>query len=175
MIEPWSAVLVLLTCVWVPFLAFKSAQRLGDGPLPISRRHFFIQTIVIQMILAGVAVIAAWQAGVPIAVRLPSRAAPWLFAAGLVLVGVLLLRLRWASRSSASKNRLYSILPRTRREFPSYLTLCLAAGIGEELVYRGMLFAIVAYFTGTLFAAVSTPPLSFSPPPPPSAHTDPTT
>lgn len=162
MIEPWSAVLVLLTCVWVPVLAFKSARRLGDGPLPVSRRHFFIQTIVIQVILAGVAVIAARQTGVPIAVMPPSRAAPWLIAAGLVLFGALLLRWRWASRSSASKNRLYSILPRTQREFPSYLALCLAAGIGEELVYRGMLFAILAYLTGSVIAAVLIASLVFA-------------
>src|SRR5258708_38075661 len=91
MIEPWSAVLVLLTCVWVPVLAFKSAQRLGDGPLPISRRHFFIQRIVIQVILAGVAVIASRHTGVPLAVRPPSRAATLLLETCVVHFSVLLL------------------------------------------------------------------------------------
>ncbi len=79
---------------------------------------------------------------------------PWLIAAALVLLGALLLRWRWASRTTANKYRLYSILPHSAREFPAYLVLCLAAGISEEVVYRGMLFAILTYLTGSQPAAV---------------------
>ena len=53
--EPWSAVLLMLTCAWAPVMAIASARRLGDGPLPLSRRRFFVQTIVIQAALFGVA------------------------------------------------------------------------------------------------------------------------
>jgi membrane protease YdiL (CAAX protease family) len=135
-------------------MAIQSARRLGQGPLPITRRRFFIQTILIQALLFGVAVTAAWRTGVPLAVAPPHGVLPWLIAAALVLLGVLLLRWRWSSRTTANKYRLYSILPHSASEFPSYLVLCLAAGIGEEVVYRGMLFAILAYLTGSQVAAV---------------------
>lgn len=207
-LEPFSAVLLVLTCLWGPFMAIQSARRLGDGPLPMTRRRFFIQTIVIQALLFGVAVTAAWRTGVPLSVAPPSALVhpergwglggsegskpgmfrqenvgrdlrlgpflilrsqppttraqdelnatltPWLIVAALVLLGVLMLRWRWPSRTTANKYRLYSILPHSAREFPSYLVLCLAAGIGEEVVYRGMLFAILAYLTGSQLAAV---------------------
>src|SRR5882724_4007551 len=71
-VEPFSAVLLVLTCLWGPFMAIQSARRLGQGPLPITRRRFFIQTIVIQALLFGVAVTAAWRTGVPLVVAPPA-------------------------------------------------------------------------------------------------------
>jgi membrane protease YdiL (CAAX protease family) len=153
-LEPFSAVLLMLTCFWGPFMAIQSARRLGQGPLPMTRRRFFIQTILIQALLFGVAVMAAWRTGVPLVVAPPAAVLPWLIAVALVALGVLLLRWRWSSRTTANKFRLYSILPRTASEFPSYFVLCLAAGISEEVVYRGMLYAILAYLTGSTVAAV---------------------
>jgi membrane protease YdiL (CAAX protease family) len=161
-LEPFSAVLLVLTCLWGPFMAIQSARRLGEGPLPMTRRRFFIQTIVIQALLFGVAVTAAWRTGVPLAVAPPSTLTPWLIAAAMVLLGVLLLRWRWPSRTTANKFRLYSILPHSAKELPSYFVLCLAAGIGEEVVYRGMLFAILAYLTGSQAAAVLIASVAFA-------------
>src|SRR5258706_280095 len=104
----------MLTCLWGLFMAIQSARRLGDGPLPMTRRRVF------------------------------------------VLVG------RGAPGRAANKYRLYSILPHSANEFPSYLLLCLAAGIGEEVVYRGMLFAILAYLTGSQLAAVLLASVAFA-------------
>lgn len=162
MIDPWSAVLLFLTCFWGPLLAIQSARRLGSGPLPISRQRLFVQTIVIQAILFGVSYIAARRVGVPLTAAPPSSAIPWLIAAALVLLGVVLLRWRWASRASASKYRLYSILPHTPREYGPYLILCLAAGIGEEYAYRGMLYAILHWLTGSALAAVLIASVAFA-------------
>ncbi len=72
-LEPFSAVLLVLTCLWGPFMAIQSARRLGEGPLPITRRRFFIQTIVIQALLFGVAVTAGWRRGVPLVGAPPAR------------------------------------------------------------------------------------------------------
>src|SRR5712672_1103424 len=96
-VEPFSAVLLILTCLWGPFMAIQSARRLGDGPLPMTRRRFFIQTIIIQALLFGVAMTASWRTGVHLVVAPPLAVLPWLIAAALVVFGVLLLRWRWSS------------------------------------------------------------------------------
>jgi membrane protease YdiL (CAAX protease family) len=154
MMEPWSAVLLMLTCFWAPLMAIGSARRLGGGPLPFSRRRLFIQTTFIQAVLFGVAFMASRQTKVPLLLGPPATLTPWLLAAALVIAGVALLRWRWAERGGKSKYRLYSILPRTARDFPPYLVLCLAAGIGEEAAYRGMLVSILWWLTGRLLVAV---------------------
>jgi len=92
----------------------------------------------------------------------PPRSAAWLISAGLVLLGVLLIHWRWASRTTVEKDRVYSILPHTAREYPSYLVLCLAAGIGEEVAYRGMLLAILDDLTGSRLAAVLVASVAFA-------------
>jgi membrane protease YdiL (CAAX protease family) len=161
-LEPWSAALLVLTCLWGPWLSIQSARRLGHGPLPISRRRFFVQTLVIQLMLLGVAVMASRQTGVPLVVTPPRAAGPWLVSAGLVIVGLVLLRWRWSARTTAEKERIYSIVPHEAREYPSYLTLCLAAGICEEVAYRGMLFAILWYLTGSRIAAVLIASVAFA-------------
>ncbi len=152
-LEPWSAVLLTLTCFWAPFMAIQSARRLGQGPLPISRQRLFVQILVVQVVLFSTSMIASLRTGVRLGFG-PPRLAAWLISAGLVLLGVLLIHWRWASRTTVEKDRVSSILPHTAREYPSYLVLCLAAGIGEEVAYRGMLFAILAYLTGSQIAAV---------------------
>jgi membrane protease YdiL (CAAX protease family) len=161
-LEPWSAVLLFLTCFWGPLLAIQSARRLGSGPLPVGRQRLFVQTIIIQAILFGVAFLASRRTGVPLVAAPPAFAVPWLIAAALVLLGVILLRWRWASRSNASKYRLYTILPHTAGEYGPYLILCLAAGIGEEYAYRGMLLAILRYLTGNLIASVLIASVAFA-------------
>ncbi len=153
-LEPFSAVLLMLTCLWGPFMAIQSARRLGQGPLPMSRRRFFLQTVVIQALLFGVAFVASRRTEVPLTVAPPHAVLPWLIAAGLVASGVLLLRWRWPTRPAAGKYRLYTLLPHEAGEYPLYLVVCLAAGIGEETAYRGMLFAILVYLTGSQVAAV---------------------
>ena len=71
-LEPFSAVLLMLTCLWGPFMAIQSARRLGEGPLPMTRRRFFLQTIIIQALLFGVAVTASWRTGVRLVVAPPA-------------------------------------------------------------------------------------------------------
>src|SRR5438477_6106377 len=89
--------------VFLPILIIKSARRLGTGPLPISRPRFYRQTIIFQLILAALAAWTAYKHGI-LAMPLPQwPLLGWSAAAVMYVVTVLTLKLRWASRSAASK------------------------------------------------------------------------
>ena len=72
----------------------------------------------------------------------------WSAAAGMYVVAVLMLKLRWPSRSAASKQRLYDILPHSRAELPPYVLLCVVAGIAEEFIYRGVMTELAQRLIG---------------------------
>ena len=61
----------------------------------------------------------------------------------LYVVMVVTLKLRWPGRSAASKRRLYEILPHNGSELVSYLFVCIVAGIAEEIIYRGVMTALL--------------------------------
>jgi len=125
--------------VFLPIVIIKSARRLGTGPLPISRSRFYRQTIIFQLVLAAIAAWTAYTHGI-LAMPLPQRPlVAWSAAALMYVLTVLTLKLRWASRSDPSKQRLYDILPHNSREMVPYVFLCIVAGIAEEFVYRGVM------------------------------------
>ena len=154
--------LLLFVGVLLPALIFRSAQKLGSRPLPITRSRFFRQTIIFQLVLALLCAWAAWTHGI-LTMPLPER--PLIsFGAAVLLYLVMLatLKLRWKSRSSAAKQRLYDILPRTSHEFVEYVLLCIVAGMAEEFIYRGVLTGLLQRITGITLATVITLSVSFA-------------
>ena len=154
--------LLLFVGVLMPALIFRSARKLGSRPLPISRSRFFRQTIIFQLVLALLCAWAAWTHGI-LTMPLPER--PLIsFGAAVLLYLVMLatLKLRWKSRSSAAKQRLYDILPRTSAELGEYVLLCIVAGMAEEFIYRGVLTGLLQRITGITLVTVITLSVSFA-------------
>jgi membrane protease YdiL (CAAX protease family) len=134
--------------VFLPILIIKSARRLGTGPLPISRTRFYKQTIIFQIVLAATAAWTAYTHGI-LSMPLPQRPlVAWSAAALMYVLTVLTLRLRWASRSDAAKQRLYDILPHNSGEMVPYVVICIVAGIAEEFIYRGVMTELAQRLIG---------------------------
>jgi membrane protease YdiL (CAAX protease family) len=153
-IDPVGIVFLLVVCVAVPYLAWQSRKQLGDGPLPIPRTQLFVQTIFVQLFLAALAVVAAMRNGIDLLAAPKRPLAAWGLAALLVILLLAVMRWQWPHRDPESKARLYGMLPRERRELAPYFAVCLAAGICEEIVYRGVAAALLARITGSMIAAV---------------------
>lgn len=145
---------LLIVCGVVPWMAWKSKQRLGTGPLPLPRNRLFIQVIVMHVWLLFVAVAAAQHDDIAL-FNAPKRPLiVWPLAAALVVLLVATARWRWPQRDAQSKARLYSMLPHDRKELGPYLAVCVSAGVCEEIVYRGTTAALLTRLTGNLLAAV---------------------
>jgi membrane protease YdiL (CAAX protease family) len=156
--------LLLLAFVGVvlPILIIKSARRLGDRPLPVSRSSFFRQTILFQLFLGAIAARTAYTHGI-LAMPLPQRPLiAWSAAALMYGVAVVMLKLRWPSRSAASKQRLYDILPHDRAELPPYVLLCVVAGIVEEFVYRGVMTQLAQRLLGFAIVTIAMMSIAFA-------------
>jgi membrane protease YdiL (CAAX protease family) len=148
--------------VFLPILIIKSARRLGTGPLPISRSRFYRQTIIFQLILAAIAAWTAYTHGI-LAMPLPQRPLiTWSAAAVMYVLTALTLKLRWASRSDASKQRLYDILPHDRSEMVPYVFICIVAGTAEEFVYRGVMTELAQRLIGIAIVTIIAISISFA-------------
>ncbi|MEA2337338.1 MAG: protease family protein [Thermoanaerobaculia bacterium] len=157
-----GVMLLVFAGVLLPILIVKSARRLGTGPLPISRARFYKQTIIFQLILAAISAWTAYTHGI-LAMPLPQRPlTSWSAAALMYVVMVLTLKLRWASRSAASKQRLYDILPHNSAELMPYVFICIAAGTCEELVYRGVMTEVAQRLIGIAVVTVIAMSISFA-------------
>jgi membrane protease YdiL (CAAX protease family) len=154
--------LLMFVGVLLPLLIIKSARRLGTGPLPISRSRFYRQTIIFQLALAAIAAWTAYTHGI-LAMPLPQRPlVAWSAAALMYVLTVLTLKLRWPSRSDASKQRLYDILPHNRSEMVPYVFICIAAGTAEELVYRGVMTELAQRLIGIAIDTIIAVSISFA-------------
>src|SRR5205807_10375270 len=58
-IDASGILFLVMVCLLVPYAAIQSNRRLGDRPLPFSRTRLFVQTIIVQLWLFGLAVLAA--------------------------------------------------------------------------------------------------------------------
>jgi membrane protease YdiL (CAAX protease family) len=155
-------VLLAFAGILLPILIIKSARRLGTGPLSISRPRFYKQAIIFQLLLAAIAAWTAYTLGI-LAMPLPQwPLLAWSAAAVMYVVTVLTLKLRWPSRSAASKQRLYDILPHNSAERVPYLLICIVAGIAEEFVYRGVMTEIAQRLIGIEIVTIVAVSIAFA-------------
>lgn len=161
-VNPAGYLLLVFAGVFLPILIVWSARRIGDGPLPISRTRFYKQTILFQLFLAALCAWTAWTHGI-LAMPLPQRPLiSWSAAALMYVLTVVVLRLRWPSRKAASKRRLYDILPHNRRELVPYVFVCIVAGAAEEIIYRGVMTALLQRIVGMAFVTIVLVSISFA-------------
>lgn len=145
----------------LPFLAMQTAKRLSDGPLPISLERLFGQVIATQVFIFAIAWFTARENGIGLWMVPRMPLISWTAAAFLLAVTIAALRLRWPARTTASKARLYSMLPHNERERLPYAGVCIAAGIAEEIVYRGVLTTLLQSYIRSLALAVVVSALVF--------------
>jgi membrane protease YdiL (CAAX protease family) len=161
-VNPGGYMLLAFAGVFLPIIIVRSARRIGDGPLPISRTRFYKQTILFQLFLAALCALTAWTHGI-LDMPLPQRPLiSWGAAALMYVLTVVTLRLRWPSRKATSKRRLYDILPHNRRELVPYVFVCVVAGTAEEIVYRGVMTALLQRIVGMAVVTIVLVSISFA-------------
>ncbi len=148
------ALFLIVVGALVPWMAWKSRETLGEGPLPIPRHAFYQQTIIVQLLLLALAIGAVWPERHALFRLPPSPLRAWGLAAALVVALIVLVRWRWPGRDEGSKDRLCKLLPQERGDYAPYFVLCVFAGVCEEAVYRGALTMLLTRFTGSVIAAV---------------------
>lgn len=148
---PVGFLFLLVFLVLVPWGAYRSRAVLARSPaLP---RVIYLKNVVGQQLLfLGVAMLAAWVEHVPVRA---GRTDPVAIAVALaMLVGaVLVLRPYWIRKVEEGDPRLALFAPRTREERRWWVAVSLAAGISEEIVWRGVMLWLLWWVLGSWIAA----------------------
>jgi membrane protease YdiL (CAAX protease family) len=146
---------------FLPYLAIKSGRALGTRPLPPKVKHFTSQIMVLAFFLVLSALVAKreWIDVLPRAAPEPS-----MFALGAAVLAafVVLMRPLWRKRVEERSRKVWLFMPRTRHERFLWAGVSLAAGVSEEVTYRGVMFALLWRLGGSPIAAALIAAVIFS-------------
>lgn len=139
--------------VVVPCMAIRSAQKLKAGhPFP-PKRQYFINVLTMQLLFALLALMVAKAHSIRLFQPMQWTATG--FALAAVLMGGLLgtVPLRWRKSKGIGRQRILQLMPNSTSELGWWLAISLAAGIGEEIVWRGVFHSELWYWTGSWWLA----------------------
>jgi membrane protease YdiL (CAAX protease family) len=138
--------------VLLPYLAFRSSRALGTRPLPPKVKHFSSQIVVLTYFLILSALVARKE-WIEVFPRTAPEPRMFVLGAAVLVVLVALMRPLWRARVEARSRKVWLFMPRTRQERFLWAGVSIAAGVSEEVTYRGVMFAILWRLTGNAPAA----------------------
>jgi uncharacterized protein len=141
------AAFLILVGVIMPILAIQSDRRLRTIPFP-PRRQLWASVILTQLILLVIAAITAWRTHLDLLPPPIFQLDHFLAAAALFVAALALIPAGERFMSPRHLQRLLRLGPRTQRDLGWWTALSITAGIAEEFVYRGVLFALVLPLVG---------------------------
>ena len=141
--------------VFVPYISFKSGRRIRTGaPIP-PRRRIFKNILVMQILFLLISLFTARNRGIELFPpgRLSSGAL--VFAIGMLGIGLSVMSLLWRRSSEDEKRRALQTRPNDAKDLRWWFLVSLAAGIVEEITYRGVMFALLLVMTRNWWTAVA--------------------
>lgn len=154
----------ILDAVWLTVLLavlpiFSIAQVRLVAEMDIERSAVYRSSAMTLVLLGGVSWWIGRRGGIGVGL-VPMRFSHWvgwsLLLTGLALLIVLLLRFIAQRMGARESPLLRALLPRTPRERWAFFGLSLAAGLGEELAYRGFAISTLGALVGGPWAVVVT-------------------
>jgi membrane protease YdiL (CAAX protease family) len=153
--NPWALCFLFFFGLIMPYVAIQSAIALRRAKSLPDRSNIIARILVMEAIFALLAIWVARNTDIELFNRgtLPPKAL--LLAAGILIVALATLPLRWRIISEAQRRRLMLTRPRAPRDLVWWFAISLAAAIAEELVYRGVLPALLLPYTRNWWLAIS--------------------
>ncbi len=137
------------TCGLLPYMAVKSAfvVNRGEKPIPPFKK---MQTGTLVMLTGTFAIALATARSIHLDLFHAVTLRPQDIGAGLLMLTVALGSASWRFRlaSPARRERLLKIIPQQPNDIWLWAAVSLAAGVFEEVIYRGVMFAIFNFRTG---------------------------
>jgi len=155
----WAFVIFVTVVVpWAVLRNRESALAMADIPLALR----FYAMLLPQVVLGVLALATGFVEGIELfPARAPSLLS-WFSGAVFLGVALLLVRPHWRRSIEEDKPTWRLFAPTNRRERRMWIALSLSAGIGEELVWRGVLPALIALLTGSLAVGIALSVASFA-------------
>ena len=155
----WAFVIfVTLVVPWAVLRNRESAIAMADTPLALR----FYTMLLPQVVLGLLAIIIGLVEGVELFPRDAPTLTSWLAGTVFLMVALLLVRPHWRRSIEEHKPTWRLFAPTNPRERRMWVALALSAGIGEELVWRGVLPSLLAQASGSLLLGIALSILSFA-------------
>ncbi|HSE65706.1 MAG TPA: CPBP family intramembrane glutamic endopeptidase [Gemmatimonadales bacterium] len=129
--------------LFLPWAAFRSGRQFATSPLP-PRPQLFVSVIINQVIFVALSLLVAWREEIPLFPSLSLQPGALALGAGMLAVGFAILGPHMRQSVQRRERKLHMSMPRTRRERRLWAGVSLAAGIGEEVTYRGVMFTLLS-------------------------------
>ena len=155
----WYLIGLLL---FIVYASFRSRRRVAEMPKLPSRSRHFVSTLVMLVLLFMLALLVArvdWITLYPRVVPTPLQIGVGLIVAFLLAAGM---RPLWRRSVAEGDRRIYLFSPQTGREKVLWIAVSLMAGIGEETIYRGVLYVLFLTLTHSAPAAAALSAIIFA-------------
>jgi membrane protease YdiL (CAAX protease family) len=136
----------------LPWAAFRSAAKLSSFPY-LPRRRFYVGVLLQHLFFLGATVAVAYLEEIPL-LQPPEEYLQSLAIAAIVFtlaIGIMLPR--WRRSVEEREPKIYLFMPGDVAEKSLWVLISAAAGIGEEVTYRGVMWILWARLTGSLWVA----------------------
>ena len=146
--------------LFLPFAAWRTRQRLARlAPPP--KKPYFVSVVIQQIVFGGISFAVARMLDLPVLPAYRPTAIHLAVGAAILAVIVPIMVREWKRRRTEAKPITELVTPVDRTDHVLWALISLAAGIGEELSYRGVLFALVLQLTHDPVAAAAIAAIAF--------------
>ena len=151
-IPGWYHILVM--GVLIPLVVVRNYRRMVGKSLALpNRMRHFRTTAIMLVLLTSLSVLVARAEWIDL-YRFDSAKLPQGLAAGAVMyvVAVVAMRPRWRRAVERRSRIVHLFMPDTAKERAWWFLVSTLAGVGEEITWRGVQTALLAYITGSFVA-----------------------
>jgi membrane protease YdiL (CAAX protease family) len=161
-IGPFGILHLVFFGLWIPLAAFRSKRKLEDPLAYPARKVHFASTLILQLAFGGISIAIAQREWIDLfAPYSPTALHIGLGALALASM-IAFMAPRWRRNVERRLKKIDLFSPRDGLERTLWIAVSIAAGIGEELTYRGVMFTLLLRWTGVPDLAVLIAAVVFS-------------
>ena len=147
-----SIAYLILVCAVLPLLAWASKRKIDQG-FVIPRLPLYFEALILQTLLLGISYGVATLAGITLFRRTGVEIADVLLVFAVLALALMAMIAGWRVAKPDARRRVSILIPATRTERAFWIILSVAAGVSEEVAFRGVLPRILERMTGSLWIA----------------------
>lgn len=153
--NPWALWFLFFFGLLMPYAAIKAAIVARCVKVFPQRSNLIARILIMEAIFALLSIWVARNTDIELFGRGTLSAKALLLAAAILVIALATLPLRWRMIPPELQRRLMLTRPRSPRDLTWWFSISLAAGVAEELVYRGMMPALLLPYTRNWWAAIA--------------------
>jgi membrane protease YdiL (CAAX protease family) len=139
-------------CVFIMKMALKKRMR---KPPPVPVKKTYLPGIRMTALYAAFALLTALTSKIPVFGSSQMGRKPVLLGLAFLILELCLDPLEWKFTPDEIRKRIANFLPRTARERVFWVFRSVTTGVGEEIIYRAVLFGIIFQITGNYWIAAA--------------------